>query len=156
LKTPGQQLIELFILAIPVACISWTITHEEVFREIREWCGQRSKVCRKIVGRKFFYVFTCEYCFSYYVAALFIMITGYKLLLGGWRGYLIAGFALVWIANIYMSLFGRVRLDLKRERIEIESTEKSVKAPQLKASNGQLLPPDHDACQHHGHEQQAR
>jgi hypothetical protein len=119
----SEQIIELFILAIPIASISWTITHEEVFREPRDWCTERSKICRKIFQRKFFYLFTCEYCFSHYVAALFLIITGYKLLFDGWRGYLIAGFSLVWVANFYMSVFGRVRLDIKRERIEIEKSE---------------------------------
>ena len=147
MKPIGEQIIELFLLAIPVACISWTVTHEEVFREAREWCGERSKTCRKLAERKFFYLFTCEYCFSHYVTAFFLIVTGFKLLVGGWRGYLIAGFSLVWIANIYMSLFGRIRLDLKRERIQIENNE---------SSNGQLLPPDHNASNHHAHEQQTR
>jgi hypothetical protein len=44
----------------------------------------------------------------------------------GWRGYLISGFALVWIANIYMSIFARLRLDIKRERVEISAVEKEV------------------------------
>jgi hypothetical protein len=147
LKPIGEQIIELFLLAIPVACISWTVTHEEVFRELREWCGERSKACRKLAERKFFYLFTCEYCFSHYVTAFILIVTGFKLLIGGWRGYLIAGFSLVWIANIYMSLFGRVRLDLKRERIEIENNA---------SSDGQLFPPDHNAGNHHGYEQQTR
>jgi hypothetical protein len=46
------------------------------------------------------------------------------MLFADWRGFLIAGFSLVWVANLYMSLFGRVRLDIKRERLEIGSTEK--------------------------------
>ncbi len=41
-----------------------------------------------------------------------------------WRGYIIAGFALVWIANIYMSLFLFVRQDIKKEVAEIKSLEK--------------------------------
>ena len=54
--------------------------------------------------RKFFYLFTCEYCFSHYVTIFFLIITRYTLLYDGWRGYLIAGFSLVWIANQYMSI----------------------------------------------------
>ncbi len=104
-----------------------TVTHEEVFRELAIGASVASKVCRKFFERKFFYLFTCEYCFSHYVAALFLVITGYKLLFDDWRGYLIAGFSLVWIANFYMSIFGRVRLGIRRERIEIETTEKAVK-----------------------------
>ena len=32
------QTATLLMLAIPVACVAWTITHEEVFREAREHC----------------------------------------------------------------------------------------------------------------------
>ena len=112
------QLLELFVLAIPIACLAWTVTHEEVFREPREYCQRRSRNCRRWFERKFFYLFTCEYCFSHYIAALFLIITRFKLLFADWRGYLIALFALVWIANQYMSIYDRLRLDIKTERIE--------------------------------------
>jgi len=57
------------------------------------------------------------------LAYVFLTITRYKLLLEDWRGYLIAGFSPVWIANQYMSLYGRLRLDIKRERVEIEEIQ---------------------------------
>jgi hypothetical protein len=50
----GLQIIWLFVLAIPIACIAWTMTHEEVLREPREYCTERSKNCRKWYERKFF------------------------------------------------------------------------------------------------------
>lgn len=121
------QIITLFILAIPIACIAWTVTHEEVFREPREYCLARSQSDKTILGRKFFYLFTCEYCFSHYVTLVMLIITGYKLLYADWRGYLIAGFALVWIANVYMSLFAFIKVDIKKERLECE-----VEAEELK------------------------
>ena len=121
--TLALQIIWLFVLALPIACIAWTVTHEEVFREPRQYCAERSNNCSTWYARKFFYLFTCEYCFSHYVTIFFLIITGYKLLFDDWRGYLIAGFALVWIANQYMSLFGRLRLDIKRERVEIKEVE---------------------------------
>ena len=117
------QITWLFVLSIPVACIAWTVTHEEVFREPHDYCVKRSKECKSLLARKFFYLFTCEYCFSHYVTILFLFITGYKLLLDDWRGYGIAGFSVVWIANIYMSLFGLIRLDIKKERTTIEVLE---------------------------------
>ena len=122
----GEQLAFLFILAIPIACIAWTVTHEEVFREPRECCKNQSEICIKIVKRKFFYLFTCEYCFSHYVTILFLIFTRFKLLYLDWRGYIVSGFALVWVANIYMNLYARVRLDIKRERVEIAVQEKSI------------------------------
>jgi hypothetical protein len=120
------QLLWLFVLAAPVACVAWTVTHEEVFKEVREWCVRKSETSRSIAPRKFFYLFTCEYCFSHYVAAGAVLITGYRLLLPDWRGAVIGWFTLVWIANVYMSLFGRLRLDIKRERVEIKIEEKEA------------------------------
>ena len=118
-----HQIVGLIILAIPIACIARTVVFEEIFREPRDWCKYRSQTCRSLLERKFFYLFTCEYCFSHYVTLLFLFLTGFRLLFDGWLGYLVAGFSLVWVANIYMSLFGRIRLDIKRERIEIETKE---------------------------------
>lgn len=115
----SQQFVYLLLLALPIACVSWTITHEEVFREPREWCKQRSENCRALPARKFFYLFTCEYCFSHYVTLFFLLITHFQMLYPGWRGYLIAWFALVWIANVYMSAFNRLRLEIKHENVEI-------------------------------------
>jgi hypothetical protein len=101
--TLGHQIVLLFVLPIPIASIVWTLTHEEVFREPRDWCTAKSKSCRRLFSRKFFYLFTCEYCLSHYVAVFFLFITRYTLLFDDWRGYLIAGFSLVWLANVYMS-----------------------------------------------------
>jgi len=120
-----SQTAWLFLLALPIACIAWTVTHEEVFREPRDYCAKCAQKARTIAGRKFFYLFTCEYCFSHYVTVLMLFITRFHLLFNDWRGYLIAGFALVFVANVYMSLFALIRIDLKKARIETEIEEKS-------------------------------
>jgi hypothetical protein len=125
--TLHYQIISLFIMALPIACIAWTVTHEEVFREPRDFCIKKSKECKTLLHRKFFYLFTCEYCFSHYIALLFLIITRYHLLYNNWRGYIVAFFTLVWIANIYMSLFGFVRVGMKREGIETKIQEEKLK-----------------------------
>jgi len=117
----------LFVLAIPVACIAWTVTKEEIFREAREFCVDRSKNCDKMVKRKFFYVFTCEYCFSHYVTLLILFITKFTLVYADWRGYFIAFFSIVWIANVYMSLYNIIRIDLKKEKIRTAREESELK-----------------------------
>jgi uncharacterized membrane protein len=124
--TLSHQFAYLILLALPIACVSWTVTHEEVFREPREFCKNRSQACRKIVERKFFYLFTCEYCFSHYVTALVLIITRFTMLYDGWRGYVLAEFALVWLANIYMSFFNRLRLDIKHENVTIAVEQERV------------------------------
>ena len=121
------QIIWLFLLAIPVACVSWTFTHEELFREPREYCVTRSLHDKTLLKRKFFFLFTCEYCFSHYVTIIFLILTDYKLLLTDWRGYIMAGFSVVWISNTYMSAFALIRQNIKKETTEIKVLEKEAK-----------------------------
>ena len=122
--TISEQVSWLFILALPVACISWTVVFEEVFREPREYFVTQCKTQKNGMVRKFFYLFTCEYCFSHYIAILFIILADYQLLIDDWRGYIIGGFALVWVANLYMSLFQLLRQGIKKEKTEIKLMEK--------------------------------
>lgn len=128
-----HQILWLVLLAIPIACVAWTVTHEEVFREPREYCVEKSKNARSAFARKFFYLFTCEYCFSHYVTVFFLIVTRYRLLLDDWRGYLISFFALVAIANVYMSSFGRLRQEVKTEKLTAE--KKEIELEEVKSSN---------------------
>lgn len=121
-----QQIIWLFILAMPVACISWTFTHEEVFREVHNYCLECSKKRKTIIGRKFFYLLTCEYCFSHYITLILLFFTKFQLLFSDWRGYIISGFSLVWIANFYMSYYAGIRVRLKADRVEAELKEEAL------------------------------
>jgi hypothetical protein len=99
--------------------LAWTFTHEEIFREPRKYCASRSQGCRRVLQRKFFYVFTCEYCFSHYATIAILFLTRYHLLFQDWRGYVVAGFSLVWIGNLYIGIFGRLRQEIKSERVEV-------------------------------------
>jgi hypothetical protein len=130
----GSQIIWLLILAIPISCIAWTVTHEEVFREPREYCEHKSKTCRSLLKRKFFYLFTCEYCFSHYVTLGFLFLTRFRMLMDNWVGYIVSFFALIFVANAYMSLYSRLRVDIHSERkaAEVKEKEAEVKEEQLK------------------------
>jgi hypothetical protein len=132
----GAQVVWLLVLGLPIASIAWTVTHEEIFREPRQYCVRESESASSLFRRKFFYLFTCEYCFSHYVTAFFLLITRYKLLYDDWRGYLIAFFALPYVANFYMGLFAQTKLEAKKDRFgakvvqheaEIKKIEKEEK-----------------------------
>ena len=110
------DVVRLLILAVPVAWVAWTLTHEEVFREVRDFCADRSRTCRRLVSRKFFYLFTCEYCLSHWCALGFQFMFRFRLAFDDWRGYVVAFAALVGVANVYMNLYQRVRVDLRKER----------------------------------------
>src|SRR4051794_17373765 len=133
-----HQIVALFVIAIPIACVARTVVFEEIFREPRDWCKNRSQTCRSLLERKFFYLFTCEYCFSHYVTLFFLLITRYKLLYDDWRGYLIAFFALVFVANAYLNLYSRLRVDITSEKKEIEMKEAHTEAKKKEAEVREL------------------
>ena len=93
----------------------------------KQFAKRESRQAPTTVRRKAFYLLTCEFCFSHYVSIVFLLLTHFQLLLPGWRGYLVALFALVWIANLYMSVYAHIRLDVKQERIEIKRKETALK-----------------------------
>jgi hypothetical protein len=126
----STQILWLIILAIPVASITWTVTHEDIFREPRDYCKGRSTSAPRLWQRKFFYLFTCEYCFSHYVSAIFLVITRFKLLYPDWRGYLFSLFAVVWTANFYISIFAHLRLDIHHDRIDIKAKDLDLQSKQ--------------------------
>ncbi len=129
-----HQAAMLFLLALPVACAAWTVTHEEVFREPREFCQQKSKTSKALPERKFFYLFTCEYCFSHYVSAFALLLFHFQLLYTGWRGYVVSWFALVWVANLYMNIYNRLRLEIKHENVTIAVEQGSLPADSPQAA----------------------
>lgn len=150
MPTLQQQVIQLLLLALPVACIAWTVTNEEVFREPREYCVRASKTRGSVLRRKFFYLFTCEYCFSHYIAILVLLITGFKLVYPDWRGYFISGFSLVWVANVYMSLFRLIRIDIKKQKTEVELKEEELKTENRKSESEVYRLGDRKSGREHG------
>jgi hypothetical protein len=126
-------IFSLVLLSMAVASVTWTVTQEEIFREPREWCEACSKNARSAVLRKFFYVFTCEYCFSHWVTLAVLLVTGFRLVYDDWRGSVIAFFVIPWLANQWMSIYRRLRVEIKKE---------NAVAERVKAENqGEKKPP---------------
>ena len=122
--TEKLQILWLFVLAAPIACVAWTVTHEEVFTEIREWCVRKSEQLPHACTSE-----SSSICSPVNIASAttsrprwcWSPAIGCCCPTGAARS--LAWFTLVWVANIYMSLFGRLRLDIKRERVEIKAEE---------------------------------
>ena len=103
-----------------VASIAWTVTQEEIFKEWREYCQEQRDNCQSLPKQKFFYVFTCEFCFSHWTTILILLLTGFQLLIDDWRGYILAFFAIPWLANQMMSVYRRLRVGIKHENLRAE------------------------------------
>ena len=128
-----EQIYYLLGLSLVVASIAWTVTQEEIFSEPREYCASRSKNARGLLARKFFYVFTCEYCFSHWVTLFILVLTGYRFLYDDFRGYLLAFFVIPWIANQWMSLYRRLRVEIKYENILATKEKKTMPKGEVNA-----------------------
>lgn len=122
----ATQIFWLIILSIVVACIAWTVTQEEIFGEWREYCKDQCENCGSLLKRKFFYVFTCEYCFSHWTGLLILLLTGFRLLIDDWRGYVLAFFAIPWLANQLMSVYRRLRVGIKHENLLAKEVESNI------------------------------
>jgi hypothetical protein len=83
----AHQFVLLLMIAIArsLRCVDGHARRS--FREPREFCKRMSQDCKALPQRKFFYLFTCEYCFSHYVSALALWLFRFQLLYEGWRGY---------------------------------------------------------------------
>jgi len=55
-----------------------------------------------------------------------LVLTGFRLLIDDWRGWVIAFFIIPWIANQWMSLYRRLRVDVKHENVLAELAEKEL------------------------------
>lgn len=137
-----QQIFWLLILALPVACVARTVVFEEVFREPRDYCKRRCGSAGTILSRKFFYLFTCEYCFSHYVTVVVLLVTEFRLLIDDWRGAVIAFFALVMVANTYLNLYARLRVDITQAKAETRRLESEVGAPDPAGKAADPAPPE--------------
>ena len=120
------EIYSLIIVSIVVGSIAWTVTQEEIFREPREFCKEKSESCKNLFQRKFFYVFTCEYCFSHWVTIAVLFLTNFKLLFNDWRGYVLAFFLLPWLANQWMSIYRRLRVGIKHENLKAEEVKERM------------------------------
>lgn len=121
-----SEIYPLIILSLAVASIAWTVTQEEIFREPREFCKECSETAESTLKRKFFYVFTCEYCFSHWVTLFLLLLSGFRLLIDDWRGYILAFFVIAWLANQWMSLYRRLRVEIKHVNVKAKEVEKNI------------------------------
>ena len=121
-----EQIYYLLGLSLAVASISWTVTQEDIFYEPRKYCADRSKSDESLLLRKLFYIPTCEYCFSHWVTLFILLITGYRFMYDDFRGYFLAFFVLPWVANQWMSLYRRIRVEIKHENILATKEKKKL------------------------------
>lgn len=116
----------LLALSAVVAVVSWTATHEEIFREPREYCAAQANGDCPWWKRKFFYVFTCPFCLSHYVAAALIFVVDYRLIYPGLDGRFVAWYALVAIANVFTSLYRWLRLRGKLLEVQVQLGQQTL------------------------------
>lgn len=131
----GAQLAYALLLAIPVASVAWTVTQEELFKEVREKLSCYQKRCPdSIWRRKLAYMPTCPYCFSHYVGAFFVVLCHFPMLVPDWRGYLVSVFTVVMISNTYISGYNLLRAGLRALRARADEAEANARYSKMLAA----------------------
>jgi len=123
---------DALILAIPTACVAWTISETEVFRDAREalarWAQARNvgdcRGWRKWIRCKLSYLPTCYYCTAHWVGLLFFACHPFALLSDGLRGAIIGYFTQIGLAVVYLSAFHVLRVQIRKSQAEANLTEK--------------------------------
>lgn len=136
--------MEIFWIAGAVAMVAWTQAKEELTREEREWFERMSREGRSAVVRKICYMPTCEFCFSFWVTVLALIVFRHRVAYDDWRGVILALFATWGIANIYMTGYSRFRVEIRKDQIEIKKEEAKIEngEPAEQQGNGQVGVPD--------------
>lgn len=129
-----------WFLAVPVAIIVRACTTEEILRQPREFCSRQHHHYDELAGSgperflqrlryvllaKLCYVPTCDFCFSFWVSLVVVWIAEYSMYYEDWRGFALATFVVMGVANVYLSAFSHLRVDLRKERAVAETIEKS-------------------------------
>ena len=55
-----------------------------------------------------------------------LVLSGFRLLIDDWRGYILAFFVITWLANQWMSLYRRLRVEIKHENVKAKEVEKKL------------------------------
>lgn len=115
----------LFVYAVVVAVLVRALTDEEIFKEPRAWLTAYYQEDRHpFLLRKLAYVPTCEFCCSFWVALVVVWLLGFRLALDDWRGFFVAVFAVMGLANLYLGLFSLLRVGLRRDRAVADQLQK--------------------------------
>jgi len=133
-----MQIAFCFVLGLPVACVAWTVTQEEIFRELQEFCKRHhARLCMDAHGRprrlacrlaaKIFYLPTCAYCFSHYPTLALVLYADIRLGLTSWLGYLVALFGIVLAANFWVSTYNLLRAELRCAKARADYAERLAK-----------------------------
>ena len=117
-------------IALPVASIAWTVTKEEIFRELRDGADKWGKAPGRFafLRRKVAYLVTCYYCFGHWVAIPFVYFFDLKWMTEQWFGYVAAWFALAWIAQFWLTAFNIGRAVLRGTQAWANGREALAKA----------------------------
>lgn len=140
----STQVIWLVLLGMPVACVSWTWTHEAINQELRDFLVKKSERSHALLTRKMCYALTCDYCFSHYVTILVLLLTGFKMLSESFTGYIVAWLSIVWVANLYLTMMAILRTRLKFLRQACEAREQSEADGRECAAHGAINHPHAD------------
>lgn len=92
----SERILILMCIAMAVSVIAMTVTKAVIFRGVREYVSSKSNFFGEL--------FSCPFCFSFYVSLLLIVFPFNAIPLFGFVGYFVTYFAIIGIAAIFSGL----------------------------------------------------
>ena len=125
---------DVLLLALPVACVSWTIVEAEITRDLREWlkgwaCRQGRGATRAWLCRKLAYLPTCAYCSSHYVALAALALSPVHILNLGWQGLVLGWLSVVGVSTVYLTFYQLLRVLLRWCQVKADAARPYRKEP---------------------------
>jgi hypothetical protein len=118
-----------FVVAVAVAVAAWAIAKEELFKELRDICDKRAKNNQyHWLLRKIAYMPICEYCASFWVSLIALLVLQYQVIWDDWRGYCLAQFFTWGLAVAYLALYQLCRTDIRFNQAKVEAEKKTAGA----------------------------
>ncbi len=90
------DLVKMLVLALPVAFLAWTISREEITRELRD--KMMKTIGTNPVGFKLAYLFRCGFCLSPWLSLGLCWWLDLRLFGDGFVSLLLTALACAWVA----------------------------------------------------------
>lgn len=94
-------MIELFLLSVTVAAMSWLLTQSELLEGFRRWIRKRWIPAGKL--------FSCYYCIAHWIALIFVGAFNVNIVKTFWPlSWLLAVLIVAWIATLLNAMLDKL------------------------------------------------
>ena len=129
------HLADVLLYALFVSVVSWTVTHEEVFVELRSWAEEKMDAYGEISPwlAKPFYPLMCHFCFSFWVTLATLAYFRFRPF-----GYVLTHGVLWATSNALMTTYETFRVKIAERRVAMQHNTVAIQQAKSVAEMSQI------------------